>query len=278
MKENLDLITIRTLDTNKVIDILDQYGCCVINNYLNKKELSNLKFEFDRMFLEAKKKNNTFVINKHPTNKMGSYIICKKNQLQESYKTIKNIFTSKFMQKVAHAYFNCDHLLNDEIFLTQELPSKTEILPWHFDRRHALKFYINLVDVDETHGAFAYDIGSHREGHFRANYYMLTGTKVGEIPNDIPKKELHRPTSITTKAGALVIFDTDGFHKEGLLAEGERKIIRGHSHSKPLLMYKAKFLDAHWWLQTPFNAMKCLKNFVNRKVPADRLTRSKVRK
>ena len=44
MKENLDLITIRTLDTNKVIDILDQYGCCVINNYLNKKELSNLKF------------------------------------------------------------------------------------------------------------------------------------------------------------------------------------------------------------------------------------------
>ena len=78
MKENLDLITIRTLNTKKAIDILDQYGCCVINNYLNKKELSNLKFEFDHMFLEAKK-NNTIVINKHPTNKMGSYIICKKN-------------------------------------------------------------------------------------------------------------------------------------------------------------------------------------------------------
>ena len=276
MKENLDLITIQSLNTTKVVDTLDQYGCCVINNYLNKKELNNLKSEFDCMFLDAKK-NNTFAINKHPTNKMGSFIVCKKNQLQAPYKTIKNIFTSKFMQKIANAYFNCNHLLNDDIFLTQEQPSKTELLPWHFDRRHALKFYINLVDVDETHGALAYDIGSHREGHFRANFYMLTGTKVGEIPNDIPEKELHRPTSIITKAGSLVIFDSDGFHKEGLLLKGKRKIIRGHSHSIPLVMYKAKFFDAHWWLKSYFNITKLLKKGGVRNIPAQRLSRAKSR-
>lgn len=277
MKENLDLITIESINVSNAIDVLDQYGCCVINNYLNEEELDNLKSEFDKVFSDPEK-NNVCVINKHPTNDKGMYAICETNKLQDSYKTIKNTFISSFMQKIADKYFKCDHFLNDEIFLTHEQPSKIELLPWHFDRRHALKFYINLVDVDETHGAFAYDIGSHREGHFRANYYMLSGTKVGEIPNDIPIKELHRPTTITTKAGSLVIFDTDGFHKEGLLTEGERKIIRGHSHSKPLIKYKARIFDAHWWLQSPLNIVKFLKNSAIRSIPAKRLTGSKTRK
>ena len=276
MNENLDLITIKSFNISKVIDTIDQYGCCVIKNYLNKKELNDLKSEFDHMFLDSKE-NNTFIINSHPTNKKGVYIICKKNQLRLPYRTIKNIFTSKFMQKIADKYFKCDYFFNHEIFLTHEQPSKTELLPWHFDRKHALKFYINLVDVDETQGAFAYDIGSHREGHFRANYYMLSGAKVGDIPNDIPIKELHRPTNIVTKAGSLVIFDTDGFHKEGLLSKGERKVIRGHSNPRPLVQYKAKIFDAHWWLQSTFNIAKFLKKSGTRNIPAKRLTKAKTR-
>jgi len=206
------------------------------------------------------------------------YAICKTNKLKRLYETIGTTFTCNFMKSVASKYFKCDHHLNDEVFLTHEQPSETELLPWHFDRRHALKFYINLVDVDETHGAFSYDIGSHREGHFRANYYMLSGTKVAKIPNDIPIEELHRPTAIVTKAGSLVVFDTDGFHKEGLLTEGERKIIRGHSHAKPLIKYNAKIFGAHWWLQTPLNIVKFLKNRAIRNLPSERLTKSTVRK
>jgi hypothetical protein len=277
MNKNLNLITVDSNDTSIVVDTLDQYGCCVINNYLDDKKLVNLESEFNQIFSDLEK-SRACVINKHPTNDKGVYAVCETRELQDSHKTIQNIFISNFMQEIADKYFKCDYSLNDEVFLTHEQPSKIELLPWHFDRRHALKFYINLVDVDETHGAFAYDIGSHREGHFRANYYMLSGVKVGKIPNDIPIKELHRPTTITTKAGSLVIFDTDGFHKEGLLTEGERKIIRGHSHSKPLTKYKARIFDAHWWLQSPLNIVKFLKNSAIRKLPAKRLTRSTTRK
>lgn len=124
---------------------------------------------------------------------------------------------------------------------------------------------------------FAGDIGSHRECHFRANFYMLTGTKVCEIPNDIPKKELNRPKSKITKGGSLVIFDSDGFHKAGLLLKGKRKIIRGHSHSIPLVMYKAKFFDAHCWLQSYFNITKLLIKGGIRNIPAQRLSRVKSR-
>ena len=52
------------------------------------------------------------------------------------------------------------------------------------------------------------------------------------------------PTVPFRKAGSLVIFDTDGFHKEGLLTEGERKVIRGHSHSKPLVQYKSRMFES----------------------------------
>jgi len=277
MKKNLDLITTKSLDIKKIINILDQFGCCVIKNFLNNDELQDLKSEFNYMFVEAKK-NKSFVINKHPTNNNGRYIICKKSQLNSTYKTIKNIFNSKFMNKITDEYFKCDNYFNHEIFLTHEQPSKTEILPWHFDRKHALKFYINLVDVDEKHGAFAYDIGSHREGHFRANFFMLSGVKVGDIPNDIPIEELRQPTNIVSKAGSLVIFDSDGFHKEGLLTEGDRKVIRGHSNPKPLIQYKARIFDAHWWAQSHFNIMKFLKNNTIRNVPNYRLTRAKSRK
>ncbi len=275
MKKNLDLISVNVRDAPDIVDVLDQFGCCVINDFINEAELDDLSSEFNLIFSES---NKYIVKSSHPTNENGMYAVCETDKLKNKYKAIVNVFTSDFMQEVASKYFKCNHHLNDEIFLTNEQPSETELLPWHFDRRHALKFYINLVDVDETHGAFFYDIGSHREGHFRANYYMLSGTKVGEIPNDIPIEELHRPTAIVAKAGSLVIFDTDGFHKEGLLTEGERKIIRGHSHAKPLIKYNAKIFGAHWWLQTPLNIVKFLKNRVIRNLPSERLTKSTVRK
>jgi len=88
MKENLDLITIDSNNVSDVIDILDQYGCCLINNYLNEKELDNLKFEFDQIFSDSEK-SSMCVINKHPTNDKGVYAVCKTSKLQDSYKAIK---------------------------------------------------------------------------------------------------------------------------------------------------------------------------------------------
>ena len=93
MNKNLDLIAIKSVNIVAVINTLDQYGCCVIKNYLNKKELNDLKSEFDYMFLDSK--DNTFIINSHPTNKKGMYIISKNNKLGLPYRTIKNIFEEK---------------------------------------------------------------------------------------------------------------------------------------------------------------------------------------
>jgi len=179
------------------------------------------------------------------------------------------------MKEIANKYFESDCLVNDDVFFTNEKASDTPILPWHFDRMQSLKFYINLLDVDEENRAFEFDLGSHREGHFRANYYILSGLKVGEIPNDIPDGELPNPVTISVKAGDLVIFDADGFHRGGVVSSGnERKVVRGHSHPIPNRAYEAKRFDSHWWLQRPFNMAKYLSSRAGRILPSGRLTNS----
>ena len=45
------------------------------------------------MFLDSK--DNIFIINSHPTNKKGMYIISKNDKLGLPFRTIKNIFEEK---------------------------------------------------------------------------------------------------------------------------------------------------------------------------------------
>jgi len=200
------------------------------------------------------------------------------NNFDDEHSILHQIFSNPHMAKLARDYFGTQIQLNDSIFFTHEIEADNPILPWHFDRQQSLKFYINLVDVDESNGAFEYDIGSHREGHFRANYYILMGTPIGEIPNDIPENELRNPTVISAKAGDLVIFDPDGFHRGGIVSPGrERKVVRGHTHPIPNRLYKAKPFSKNWWLQTPLNIASWLAPSCSRILSDGSLTGAKNR-
>ncbi len=258
-----------------VLEKLDKYGICVIKNFLSELTLSALQYEFDQV-LSAGEDHFNFTTNKNFSyGENGQVAKCKTVNMTEDVKAIKSTFTSDFMRKVAEGYFGVDCEINDDIYLTHDLPSKKQILPWHFDRQQSLKFYINLVNVSKRNGSLEYDIGSHREGHFRANYYVLSGVEIKNIPNDIPAEELHNPTVIAVNAGDLIIFDPDGFHKGGVVSVGyERKVIRGHAHPIPIRGYNSRLFDAHWWIQSCLNLSKILKTRGSRTLPRERLTRA----
>ena len=265
-------IIIANKDTKHTIEMLDRMGICIIKNFLSADELSLLTIEHKKAF----KDNDPGIdeVQPHPTNIDGFVARCKTNKLSDAFSTTKSIFLSDFLDEVSSLYFETKYLLNDDIFFTHEKESNIPILPWHFDKQQSLKFYINLLDVNEDNGALGYDPGSHREGHFRANYYVLSGTKLGEIPNDIPEQELHNPLTISVNAGDLVIFDPDGFHCGGTVSPGfERKVIRGHSHPLPIRT-KPKLFDTMWWLNSPFNLAKYLNKRGRRALPIKRLTKA----
>lgn len=270
----LNAIELSRPDYEAAIEALDRFGVCVVRNYLNADRLQQLVVEHANAF--DSKDKGVYLVQRHPTNEDGLVARCKLLHLGDGFSQTIRIFNSNFMKNVANTYFgNTPVALNEDIFFTHEKASEKAILPWHFDRQQALKFYINLIDVDENNGAFEYDIGSHREGHFRANFYVLSGIKIGEIPNDIPERELRNPIVIAAKAGDLVIFDADGFHRGGIVSKGEeRKVVRGHTRPMPLQDYQPRFPEANWWLNSPLNISKYLGKKAIRRLSNERLTTS----
>ena len=274
MDKKIDQIIIEGRDVSLTLDIIDKYGICIIKDYLAIDELESLAGEHRKVFKDDQDAGIVDV-RSHPTNEDGMVVRCKRKQLGSGYSVTKNLFSSDFMNQVSSQYFGTKIILNDDIFFTHEKESPESILPWHFDRKQSLKFYINLLDVDDRNGAFGYDLGSHREGHFRANYYFLSGVKAGKIPNDIPKDELHNPVTIAVNAGDLIIFDPDGFHCGGIVSPGyERKVIRGHTHPISNRGYEPRLFDSSWWLSSPFNIAKYFSKRGARELPEKRLTKS----
>lgn len=247
-----------------VISVLKKDGIIVVSNFISQQVIKKMTQEFYKAF--HAKDPGIVVQHAHPVNEEGKVVRMKRAKLSEEFETIKHVFGSEYMKNILHDYYAPNsYLLNNDIFLTHEKASEKNILPWHFDRQQSLKYFVYLTDTSAKNGAFEYCCGSHMEGHYRANYYILRGYGVKNIPNDIPEEEIRNPEVIAAKAGDLIIFDADGFHRGGIVAhDNERLVVRGHSHPIPVRGFQAPLFSKEWWMQTPFNLGKILGSRVGR--------------
>lgn len=245
---DLKKIEVEAKDIKAINSKLFNYGIVLIKGFSDKDSIMNLKEIFNDHL--AMQRAGCIDIHKHPQNngKVGRYLT---NSISKDSIDLKDTFINDFTEQIAREYYSGSKVkLCDELFLTHELPSETDILPWHFDRQESLKFYLNLTDVDITNGAFQYDIGSHREGHLIANQFLMKGTSVFQIPNDVPDEFLRNPVVVDASAGDMIIFDSAGFHKAGKIDEGkERMVIRGHTHPDPMPAFKSKIFSADWFIR-----------------------------
>lgn len=254
-------------DVDQVIAYLKKYGIAIIQNYIGD-DIESIKDEYNKVFeLDDK---SVLSKNKHTTNKNGIVVRLKRNRIDPSIlPKIYNLFSSEFMSSVLNAFYNPHKsVLNDEIFFTHELPCEEPILPWHYDRVQSLKFFFYLKDTSVNDGAFEFAPGTHREGHYRANYYMSVGVDRESLPNDIPEDELINPLPITGSAGDLIIFDPGGFHRGGVVGPGgERLVMRGHSH--PVYYTEGINKYMHYikkaLIKSPLNISRAFKSEYSRK-------------
>lgn len=255
------------VDVNSIVNKLKKYGIAIIPSYIVADELKQLKEEYNKSFEYS---GSGFCVKHiHPTNKDGMVVRVKRKELDlNDFPTLGKIFSSNFMEKVLAEYFSpYQYRLNNDIFITHEKPFDVPILPWHYDRQQALKFYIYVKDTQQSDGAFEYVPGSHYEGRYRANYHLAIGTPLQQLPNDIPEDEILNPVTIEGKAGDLIIFDTDGFHRGGIVCEGgERMVVRGHSHPYPVSVGygQARLFSKNWFLQSNFNFAKLFNKHYSR--------------
>ena len=104
----------------------------------------------------------------------------------------------------------------------------------HFDKLHQLKVWIFVNDVDEFNGPIELYLKSHLVNkEKRKNCYK----ELKEVDNCY-KGEDFETVKIKGKAGSILIFDSDLYHRATKVVKNNRKIIRGHSMSYSTLKYQ----------------------------------------
>lgn len=259
-------------DSDEIIETMRRYGISHVPGFISEQNLVQLNDEFLRVLTD--KSSSILAQTGHPRNPEGRtarFTPWHQSALID-FPAITGLFLDEFMQEVANAYYYPHKVdVNDEVFITHEKPAEQPILPWHFDRVQSIKFWVYLTDTTVENGAFEYCPSTHWEGHYRAGFHLSQGCAVEDIPNDIDEELVRNPVSLELKAGDLLIFDSDGFHRGGVVQPGyERRVLRGHTHLSGVRRYGDRPLSSGWWQKSIFNINKWTGN-ASKRVLGDRV-------
>ena len=240
-------------------------GICLVRNYLNNEQLLDVTKSFHDV-LDDKIDGS---INKygHPTNKGGRQATIDLIKAKiEGAGIFEEIAHSNLIKNVSELYYEphkCNIAAN--VLITHLKACPTPILPWHYDRLQTLKFWIYLKDATVKNGAFEYCPGTHWEGRYRASYNLAIGKCINQLPNDLPDYRITNPVSLEARAGDLIIFDPDGFHRGGVVTEGhERLVLRIDTYPSNRRESFDRVLSKGWFLQSSLNLAKKLKSSSSR--------------
>ena len=215
----------KTESIEKMQTILSQDGVFIIDNYLSGDDLEKLHSEvLDR----CKSKGGHYEFGR---NYRGDSIFSYDND-----NIIRKVYDVQWMKDLYSAYSNNSKGYGINVFATHDYKFTGELARngWpHFDRHWRLKFFIYLTDIDITSGAFSCSVGSIKAGsELRKNAWRQP--KYEDVKNrielDYPELlDSYPDEAVEGKAGTLIVFDTDTFHKGGKCDEGkERLIVRLH--------------------------------------------------
>lgn len=210
---------------------LNEKGIFKIPEYIDSSTLISLNNEFDNAINKA----NTGI--KITPYSLGNCARVNANEFDKSkFPETTNVFYSTFFKKIAENYLGSDINLNEEIFMVKDVvESKHYANDLHYDVVKTFKFFIYLTDTTSENGAFQCVPGSHKKTEeYRVKYGDKINFNNREITRKLDLEDFSPPISIEGKAGTLIIFDTDLWHRAGKVFKGERKVMRGHTRKTNL--------------------------------------------
>ena len=209
-----------------MVQVLSEDGVFIIEDYLDSDTLQEL---------------HDYVLNKCKT-EAGHYEFGRnyRGPALSAYPTespIYKVYDKLWMKNLYTQYVNGPMFgYGKNVFATHDYKYEDQLARngWlHFDRNWCLKFFLYLTDIDQTSGAFSCSVGSRSKGNelrkaaWNTNNYEEV---LNRIDLDYPELASEFPAQpIEAKAGTLIVFDTDTFHKGGKCEEGkERLVVRLH--------------------------------------------------
>ena len=205
------------------IPILKSDGVFIVENFIQGDVLNNLRDEVMKKCSNSKNYEFGKLYRGKPLMSYG------KNS------SISQVFNQKWMKDLNDAYdegmgYGSSIIATHDYVTT----SKWARQGWlHFDKQKSFKFFLYLTDVDSTCGSLTLSPKSHKEGS-RLRKSMVNS---GKYESERKLEETHKEyiekypfESVEGKSGTLIIFDTDTFHKGGVVEKNkERLIIRLHN-------------------------------------------------
>lgn len=168
---------------------------------------------------------------------------------------LKEMVRSPLIYETAKRFFNSDNL-NVDVFQTLDTPNSDHIaLKPHFDRIPTLKFMLYVNDISIDNGAFELSASTH---HWVKNTFPLPRPSYDDIEyfkksRELPKPIIDNLKPIEGKAGTLIIFHTDTIHNQGVVNNGECRIIRSHFRNKEEKLNRAQKFSK---IKKLFNSLK----------------------
>lgn len=237
-----------SFSADKLSSIINQYGIFIVDSYLSKEELTLLN-------KEAKEYHKSIGKSYQFGTTYGIEIVKDINEESQHYKTFSKPWMKELFLNLnsnnQKGFFTSIYSTHD--FKYDGSVGRNGYL--HFDRNRSLKFFFYLNDVTEKNAAFYIQEDSHHLGKkLRENAW---GNLIPTPSDNLSKKILHKlfgkpfekiknrieldypehmvPNKVIPvegKAGTLIVFDSDIFHKGGLIQkEGlERLVLRMHSY------------------------------------------------
>lgn len=224
------------IDINKVVKNIQDFGICVIPNFIQKDCISQFQDELEQIF------NNE----KHASFYAPGVAVRLKNSdiFADKYPLLSEIFNSKWLYNIWYTYFkNHRFRLSEDIFCSWEYKvlDKSEWSPnmyLHADKGFRAKLMIYGNNVNKNNGAFSVLPGEHYLGkQIRERAWKQTSdySKLeNKIIEDYPELGFTEEDAIPIEleAGGAFLFITDLPHKASPIKENGlfRKIVRSHTY------------------------------------------------
>lgn len=232
------------------LEKLAEEGVLILEDFLNPDQLSGILPEYEKILSTE---NSYIQPLEYPQG------IARKIDFDhlksEDFPFTHQIFTMDFMKKVADRHLGTPNHFNHEIYVARDEHEEVNALnELHYDKLSTLKFFLYLNDIDASNGAFEAVPGSHKLAQSIMEFYRKRGKKIAKLPNRQLPKELQKATPMEAKAGSLIVFTTDTYHRAGRVEKGKyRKIMRAHSRPNPMPKYAPDLLSKQWFNESILN-------------------------
>ncbi len=247
-------ISVKSKDLEQnILSLLDQYGVLILTDFLSQEELSPLIKEYESIL---KMDDEAISPINYPQGiaKRIEFSKLNKDKFPNTCKT----FNQDFMRKVSNSYLGSKNHFNHEIYVAKDEHEEHNALnEMHYDKLSTLKFFLYLNDIDKSNGAFEAVPSSHKISQEIMEFYRKRGKRIKNLPNRSLPKELSEGVAMEAKAGSLIIFTTDTYHRAGRVEKGKhRMIMRGHCRKNPMPKYAPDILSPQWFNESLLNPAK----------------------